>query len=202
MAKRSANWYNTRSAFVKELKSNKKGVDRVFAQTLVQASNNFVQKVHEMSSLPYYTGNTRDSIASAVSVSGRVVRASYLNPTYQQTDPHWKPQKMDGRKRIIGVQEAERAVRAYSYPATGVAAVLFVGVPYAQKVNDGTLGKSAGNIGFIERLNEQFDADMNFAMAALKNFPKVVAGQIIGTWKPLRNYPSRAELESSIERHK
>lgn len=202
MAKRTANWFKTRSAFEKELMSNAKGVNKAVAQVLVQASNNFVQKTHEMSTLPYYTGNLRDSIASAVSQSGRVIRASYLQPSYQMTDPKWKPQSMNGRKRIVGMQEAERAVHGYNYPATGVSAVLFVGVPYAQQVNDGTLGKSAGNLGFIERLNEQFAADMDFAMAALKNFPTIVAGKIVGNWRPLAKYASRAELEASIERYK
>lgn len=201
MAKRVANWFKFRSAFQKELMSNAKGVSRAVAQVYVQATNNFVQKVHEMSSLPYYTGNTRDSIASAVSQSGRVVRASYLTPSYQQTDPRWKPQKMKGRKRIIGMQEAEKAVHGYSYPK-GVAAVLFVGVPYAQDVNDGTLGKSRGNIGFIERLNEQFTADMEFTASALKSFPTIVAGKIVGNWSPLSSYASRESLEADMARYR
>ena len=202
MAKRGKSWYKARSAFEKERMSNAKGANQAVSQVLVNATNNFVQKVHEMSSLPYYTGNTRDSIASAVSRSGRVVRASYLTPSYQQTDPRWRPQHMSGRKRIVGMQEAEKAVRGYNYPSKGVSAVLFVGVPYAQKVNNGELGKSPGNIGFIERLNSMFTDDMNFALAALKQWPTIVAGEIVGTWKPLDNYPSREQLEADIARYK
>lgn len=200
MAKRthSADWKKVREQFTKELYSNAKAVNKGAASVLVQASDNFVQKVHEMSTLPLYTGNLRDSIASAVSVSGRVVRASYLDPPYQNTNPYWKPQRMGGRKRIIGLQEAYEMVLTNKYPLRGVAATLFVAVPYAQAVNNGELGKSLGNIGFIERLEQQFASDMEYAVAVLSTIP-VRAGEIIGTWGPLKKgYPGISELESMI----
>lgn len=201
MAKRSPSWYKVRSAFEKELMSNAKGVNKVISQVLVQATNNFVQSTHEMSTLPYYTGNLRDSIASAVSVSGRIVRASYLTPSFQETWEKWRPQSYHGRKNIIGMQEAERAVRGYNYPPTGVSAVLFVGVPYAQEVDNGTIGKREGNTGFIGRLNEQFATSMDYTLSLLKTFPTIIAGKIIGNWTPMTNYPTRAELEESIARY-
>lgn len=199
MAKRthSANWKSVREQFTKELYSNAKAVNKAAASVLVQASNKFVQKVHEMSALPMYTGNLRDSIASAVSISGRIVRASYLDPSYKDTNPYWRPQSMGGRKRIIGLQEAVEMVRSNDYPRRGVAATLFVAVPYAQAVNDGELGKSLGNIGYIERLEQQFEADMQYATAVLRKIP-VCAGKIIGSWAPLQNYPSVSELSAMI----
>lgn len=159
-------WKNARVQFQKELLSSGRGVNRFGQQVMINASNSFLDYVQmNKELLPYYTGNLHDSIATVVSQSGRVLRASYM------PQEAVKPQNAPGRKRIIGAQEAFKMVRKQNYPRTGIVGALVVGVPYAEGANE-----KSSHPGYVNWLQEAFSHDMEVAVKVLEKYPKGVAG--------------------------
>lgn len=154
-------WRKARLQFQKELYSNASGVNKSAQQIFVNATSSFLDYVQmNKELLPYDTANLHDSIATSVSLSGRIVRANYM-PTEAT-----RPQHAPGRKRIVGALEAERAVRQFHPNRTGVFATLFVAVPYA----DGANIKSH-HPGFYEWLTSAFEQDMTASMNVLERYP-------------------------------
>lgn len=158
-------WKKASLQFQKELFSASKGVTRNAEQILVNATSSFLDYVQmNKEQLPYYTANLHDSIATSVSSSGRIIRANYM-PTEAT-----RPQTAPGRKRIIGEQEAENAVRRFRPNRTGVYATLFVAVPYAEGANI-----KSHHTGYYEWLKSAFESDMAVSLRLLAAYPKAKA---------------------------
>lgn len=155
-------WTKASKQFQKELFSASDKVNRNAQQILVNATSSFLDYVQmNKELLPYYTGNLHDSIATSVSASGRIIRANYM--PREAT----KPQTAPGRKRIIGEQEAVRAIRRFRPNRTGVYATLFVAVPYAEGANI-----KSKHEGFYEWLQAEFESDMSASLKVLAKYPK------------------------------
>lgn len=162
----SSPWVKARLDFEKEILSSAKGINNNAQRLLVNATSRFLDAVQELSTkngdnpnmgvIPYYTGNLHDSIATSVSMSGRIIRANYMPK--QAT----KAQSAPGRKKIWGALEAERAVRSYTPRRTGLAATLFVAVPYAEGAN-----QQSSHPHYFEWLQSAFENEMISAVNAL-----------------------------------
>lgn len=150
-----------------------KGVGKDAQQVLVRASEDFLGYIQDNKhNLPYYTGNLHDSIAAAVYSQGHVIRANYL--PREAT----RPQTAAGRKRIVGEEEAFRAVKAFRSTQKGVFATLFVAVPYAEGANrDGNIRRifkgreystTNHHPGYLEWLEDNFVANMDSALMILR----------------------------------
>lgn len=159
-------WVKARKEFSEELLSSAKGVNSAAQQILINASSMFLDYVQmNKHLLPIYTSNLHDSIATSVSMSGRILRANYM------PQEATRPQTAPGRKRIIGAQEAERAVRRSTPKRTGLSATLFVSVPYAEGANI-----KSKNPHYYEWLQSAFESDMKAAvetLSVIKDYNKV-----------------------------
>lgn len=151
-------WKNASVQFQKELLACADGVNRTTQGIFVDANNRFMDYVQQNENLlPYYTANLHDSIVSVVSQSGRVVRAVYMPKEAT------RPQNAPDRKRIVGMEEAIRAVRKQAYPRTGVSSTLIVAVPYAEGANETSKRK-----GYLNWLQNSFESEMRTGMEVLK----------------------------------
>lgn len=169
----NAGWYKASRNFAAELMASSKGVSRDAQQVLVSASQDFLDYVQgKKEDLPYYTGNLHDSIAAAVYSQGHVVRANYMPKEAT------RPQTAAGRKRIVGEEEAFRAVKSFKPSQRGIYATLFVAVPYAEGAN---LSGSMRRVfkgrefltynhhpGYLEWLEDSFTISMDSALRILR----------------------------------
>ena len=161
----ASGWTKARKQFEQELMSSAQGVTKNTQQILVNATSSFLDYVQANKELlPYYTANLHDSIATSVSISGRIIRANYMPKEAT------RPQTAPGRKRIIGEQEAERAVRNFRPNRTGVYATLFVSVPYAEGANE-----KSHHPGYYEWLQSAFESGMSSALKLLEMYPNAKA---------------------------
>ena len=162
-------WKNASASFQKELMACAKPVARYAQQIFVDSNEMFLDYVQaHKDRLPYYTGNLHDSIASVVSQRGRVVRAVYMPQEAK------RPQNAPDRKRIVGMEEAIKAVRRQNYPQKAVASTLLVGVPYAEGANE----KSKKGRGYLEWLEMTFLGSMEAGMQQLAHI-KTSGGKYI-----------------------
>lgn len=151
-------WKNASASFQKELMACAGPVARYAQEIFVDSNHRFMDFVQENKDrLPYYTGNLHDSIASVVSQNSRVVRAIYMPQEAK------RPQNAPDRKRIVGMEEAVKAVRRQNYPQKAVASTLLVGVPYAEGANE----KSKKGRGYLEWLEREFAGQMNLGIREL-----------------------------------
>lgn len=151
-------WKNASAQFQKELLASADGVNRAAQQVFIDANNRFMDYVQDNKELlPYYTANLHDSIVSVVSQSGRVLRAVYMPKEAT------RPQNAPDRKRIVGMEEAIRAVRRADYPRTGVASTLIVAVPYAEGAN-----ATSKRRGYLNWLQNAFESEMRTSVEVLK----------------------------------
>lgn len=165
MAQKSSDWSKARKQFEVGLRNSAKGVTKNAQQIFVNATSSFLDYVQmNKSLLPYSSGNLHDSIATAVSVSGRVIRANYMPKEAT------RPQTAPGRKRIIGEQEAFNAIRRFRPARTGVAATLFVSVPYAEGAN-----RKSKHPGYYDWLQNAFVSEMRVATKVLEKYPDAKA---------------------------
>lgn len=128
--------------FQRELIKNKDAVNKRVADIFIDTQRSFLDDVQSNKDdmLPYITGNLHDSVGSVISLNGRVIRAMYLPAEAMTTsaitgrDVYASTSGM-GRTQIRGAVEAARYVRTAAYPK-GLAATLFIAVPYAEKPNE------------------------------------------------------------------
>jgi len=167
-------WRNTEKGFQRSLQFDlpdkiKKEVLSVF----IAANDSFIRDLPdgEAAMMPYITGNLHDSIVGVVSDNGALVKASYANRTAVTTSSLtgrqiYTPTTGGGRKRIIGHQEAWKAVYGLNgkYPRK-IASTLLVAVPYALNPNE-----RGPHSGYLEglRLNYAAALDREFRYAAYK----------------------------------
>ena len=150
-------WKNASAQFQKELLASADGVNHATQQLFIDANNRFLDQVQgQKDLLPYYTGNLHDSIAAAVSQSGRILRVVYMPKEAT------RPQTGLDRKRIVGLDEAYKAIRRTKYPRTGVSSTLVVGVPYAEGVNEKSRRK-----GYLNWLESSFESEMRATLRVL-----------------------------------
>ena len=160
-----AGWRKASKEFTKELMGSASGVTKSTQQILVNTTGQFLDYVQlNKEQLPIYTANLHDSIATSVSQSGRIIRANYM--PVEATEPQTAP----GRKRIVGEEEAAKAVRAYRPLRTGIHAALFVAVPYAEGAN-----KDSHHPGYFEWLEDSFVSNVEAALRALTMYPNIKA---------------------------
>lgn len=158
-------WTNARKQFSKELMSSAAGVNRNAQQILINTNSAFLDYVQmNKEQLPYSTGNLHDSIATLVSQSGRIIRAQYMPAEAT------KPQTAPGRKRIVGEEEAVRAVRSFRPNKTGVYATLFVAVPYAEGADE-----RSRHPGYYQWLEDSFTNGIEASLSVLSKYPKAKA---------------------------
>lgn len=165
------------ASFQKQLLASAADVSRAVQQVFIGGVNNFLDYVQNNKDLlPYDTGNLHDSIVGVISQSGRVVRAMYM-PREAVRPQHMSSGRNDSlsqhapdRKRIIGMEEAIKAVRRQDYPRNGVASTLIVAVPYAQGVN-----VTSHHPGYLEWLSESFMSEMRASLDIL-NYIRVNPG--------------------------
>lgn len=158
-------WVKASKQFSKELISSAAGVNRNAQQILINTASSFLDYVQmNKEQLPYSTGNLHDSIATLVSQSGRIIRAQYMPAEAT------KPQTAPGRKRIIGEEEAVRAVQSFRPNRTGIFATLFVAVPYAEGADE-----RSRHPGYYQWLEDSFTNGMEAALRVLHDYPKAKA---------------------------
>lgn len=128
--------------FQRELIKNKDAVNSRVIKIFIDTQKAFLDDVQSNKGdmMPYVTGNLHDSIGSVISLNSRVVRAMYLPPEAVTTSAVtgkeiFSPTQGMGRAQIRGAVEAARFVRNANYPR-GLAATLFIAVPYAEKPNE------------------------------------------------------------------
>lgn len=160
-----AGWKRASKSFSVELMKSAAGVNRNAQQILINATSQFLDYVQiNKELLPIFTANLHDSIATSVSQSGRILRANYM--PVEAT----RPQTAPGRKRIVGEEEAAKAVRSYRPMQTGVHATLFVAVPYAEGAN-----KNSHHPGYYDWLEESFKGQIESAVKVLESYPNAKA---------------------------
>lgn len=151
-------WRRASRSFAKELLAASRGVTRDAQQVMVNTTEDFLGYVQDKKeNLPYYTANLHDSIAAAVYKDGHVIRAKYMPKEAT------RPQTAAGRKRIVGEEEAFRAVRSFRPASRGVTGTLFVAVPYAEGAD-----KESHHPGYLEWLEENFTISMDSALGVLR----------------------------------
>lgn len=144
-------WKKAEKGFQRELQIDvhdkaKAEIISVFAAT----NDSFVRDLpdREAPMLPFITGNLHDSIVGVVSDNGMLIKASYakraaVTISKKSGKQIYSPTAGGGRKRIIGHQEAWRAVYGMNgrYPGK-LATTMLVAVPYA--LNPEQRGPHAG----------------------------------------------------------
>ncbi len=189
-ALQAAGWRKSMKVFAEDLKKSSKGIGKAVQQVLVYASEDYLRYVQDNKDrLPYYTANLHDSIATAVAASGRIIKARYLPKEAT------RPQTAAGRKRIVGEQEAIRAVRLYRPGRTGVSSTLFVAVPYAEGANrDGEIRRvfrgreymtRNHHPGYLQWLEDTFVSSMDSGLRILE-FSKYDGKEALINWAAYR----------------
>ena len=190
-------------------RAEKEAVDKFIA-----ASESFVGSLpdHRVDGMmPFRTGNLHDSIASVVSKSGHVVRASYTKPVATRTSDItgrevFRPTSGMGRQKIIGSLAASTMVRNMNGKFPGkVAITMLIGVPYDERPN-----QSGVNTGYKDVLVSLFASKLGDAfrfhyMSSPKRMVNILqeAGMtveeyVLSQWKredepsePIRRTPGR-----------
>ena len=155
-------WGNTYKAFSKELlkageKITKQGetiLTKACEDWLAEQNSNWPRHYTMQSGAqfggdeyyPWYTGNLHDSVATRVSNNGRTISIRQMDPAAiiaQHDETH---DRIDGQ--VFGQMAAVRSARM---GLPGLLAQLFIGVPYAEKVNE-----MDSHAGYVEVMQEDF----------------------------------------------
>lgn len=110
---------------------------------------------------PWYSGNLHDSVAAGVADGRRLLQANFMTPGAQESQTY-KGQVIDGAS--LGPEALNRAVQTFGAGVGGLRAMLVVGVPYAEKVNE-----SEEHSGYISNLEEYFAGEV---LGILNELPK------------------------------
>lgn len=169
-------WKGAEKGFQRELEfAIHDKVKQEILSIFAQAQDDFVhQQIPDCEApmMPFITGNLHDSIVGVVSDNGMMVKASYANRVAVTISPKsgkqiYTPSSGGGRKRIIGHQEAWKAVYGMQgkYPRR-IAASLFVAVPYALRPEE-----KGPHKGYLENLRYLYAAamDSEFRRAAARH---------------------------------
>lgn len=160
---KGADWNKTGRDFQIELMKQVDKVNKAGLKVLTNAQQTFIDGLpnHEEEAMPFITGNLHDSIASVISMNGRVVRASQTAPVATEVSvlsgrEVFAATKGVGRKRIVGSTYARNAVRTKKYPGP-LAATMIVAVPYAEipnKISDAN--RTGKHVGYLDTLAAKY----------------------------------------------
>lgn len=153
MARYGANWNKAYATCAKELTEAGKKVSAKTAQRLVQEGETYLKDNSASESMPLLTGNLHDSFAVSVFNGGKNVGYRFMERIAE------KNQKFHGQV-IWGYQTARLiAGRASRWAPTSTVALLTIGVPYTQLVNN-----QEQHLGFVEQFAEEFYRRMESAV--------------------------------------
>lgn len=110
---------------------------------------------------PWYTGNLHDSIVGSVIDGTRILAMEQMAPGAAVLQSY-QGQTVDGI--TAGIEAAQKAAHTFGPHLGGLRAVLTIGVPYAEKVNE-----SDAHYDFISPLEEDL---VNEVLAQLSELPK------------------------------
>lgn len=108
---------------------------------------------------PWYTGNLHDSVAAGVADGSRLLQARYMEPAARETQ-RYRGQVIDGK--TLGPEALQRAAHTFAPGVGGLRAILVVGVPYADEVNN-----TDAHYDFVSELTSQLVGDVEGAMSEL-----------------------------------
>lgn len=112
---------------------------------------------------PWYTGTLHDSIAGLVADGARILYLQYMEPGATEDQRN----RVSGEVYngvILGQQAAQRAAHTFGPGVGGLRAILTIGVPYADTVN-----QSDAHYDFISPLEEDL---VNEVLGQLAELPK------------------------------
>ena len=143
----SAKWYTARSAFQAALREAGEVMSKRAETLLAERADKWLLNKEEDPDLPFKTGNLISSIGISIANNGRIVHAMPMPDETGGVTQTYKGRKVWGPEEIM---EMFRSTGARQY--RGVVANLFVAVPYAQMVDEGTRHK-----GYLERMQTQYE---------------------------------------------
>ena len=170
-----AKWRGAEKGFQRELQFEINDmVKNEITNVFTSAQESFINDLPdgETATMPFITGNLHDSIVGIVSDNGMLVKATFarrdaVTTSLKTGNQIYSPTKGGGRVRIIGHQEAWKAVYGMQgkYPKK-LAASMFVTVPYALNPNE-----RGPHVGYLENLRVNYAAalDREFRYAAYKH---------------------------------
>lgn len=145
-------WNAFSVSFQKALRSAGEEVSKAAGKQLTLATEDWLANIDKASEfdpevMPFLTGNLHDSMATTVSQKGRLLSLRQMEKV-AAVDQKYHRRVINGH--FEGIRVAMSAPRPRE-----VTASLFIGVPYADAVND-----YPQHAGYVERLEESFASEM------------------------------------------
>lgn len=179
-------WRRASRSFQVALKNIAPKVTKSAVVLLEGASEDFLTMAENLAHavVPYYTGNLLDSIAVRILNGSTIV--SYRTMVETTTQHALKPQRMRGVSGDIWgeVEAMKRISRPSGRTQKGLAAQMFVGVPYADNVGGETDENGKFNAEYFDQLSDIFVRRVEKYISYLSRWPQMpVAG-----WRNVLNY--------------